>query len=91
MLYLYKINLALDNVNTVLEYGEKRYPNDLWRTQSIYFHLWRCVKHIIMWVLNINKKEDNLGHAATRLMLAVQLVREQKCTKECSKDTSALN
>jgi hypothetical protein len=92
MLYLYKITLALDNINTVLEMGEKRYPNDLWKTQSINFHLWRCLKHLFKWYFKINYDEDHLGHALTRLSFAVQLVKEQKSTKDCNtRDTTSLS
>lgn len=71
-----KLPLALARVEAVLQEGERRYPDDKWRRQPVRLHLWRTLRHLLLWLVG-NQSEDHLGHAVTRFLMALELTIER--------------
>lgn len=63
---------ALANVARVLHNGLAKYGRDNWRLIPVSDHLNHCLNHIYLHLAG-NVKEDHLSHAATRLLMALEL------------------
>ncbi len=70
---------ALQILQTVMEYGEKRGKNNQGWNESVEHHLNRIVLHIKAYRQN-DKNEDHLGHIFARAMLANAINEKQKKT-----------
>jgi hypothetical protein len=67
---------ALRIVARILAAGERTHPPDAtnhWLKISTREHVARAMEHIDKLLLGANACEDDLGHALTRLLLAVEL------------------
>jgi hypothetical protein len=64
---------AIDEVAIVLR--DHRNLHSRWRTLSVAAHLRHAVKHCAMHLIG-NRREPHLAHAATRVLMALQLFRE---------------
>lgn len=63
---------AILNVGQVLHRGAKKYGDRNWRKIETHEHLAHAIKHIYEY-LQGNTTEDQLSHAATRLLFALEI------------------
>ena len=68
---------ALAQVARVLHDGCEKYGKDNWRLINSNDHLNHCLNHIYLYLAG-NTQEDHLSHAATRLLMSLEL----ECIKE---------
>jgi hypothetical protein len=67
---------ALAEVASVLHSGASKYGVDNWKLIIVDDHLNHALNHIFLYLAG-NEKEDHLSHAATRMMMALELHVEQ--------------
>lgn len=63
---------ALAQVARVLHSGLSKYGKDNWKLIPVSDHLNHCLNHIYLELAG-NTEEDHLSHAATRLLMALEL------------------
>ena len=68
---------ALAKVAEVMYQGSLKYEKDNWRLINIDSHLNHAVNHIVLYLAE-NSSEEHLAHAATRLLMAVELQNNSK-------------
>jgi hypothetical protein len=67
------VGLAIREVSKVLR--DHRDLGGRWRKRSVVSHLRHAVTHFAMHLIG-NRREPHLAHAATRVLMALQLFRE---------------
>jgi len=66
--------LAIAELAQVLEHGAEKYEDDNWKLVPIMDHMNHALSHIFSYLFS--KKEEDLAHAMTRVVMAMQLVKE---------------
>jgi hypothetical protein len=77
----HEMRLALKAVAHVLGLGERSHPPDApnhWQRLSVRDHVARAMVHLDRVLVNAAGDTDDLAHALTRLMLAVELRERQR-------------
>lgn len=64
---------AIIKVGEVMAKGAERYEKDNWRKIPIDSQLDHALEHIYKYLANDISDEDHLSHAATRLLMALEL------------------
>jgi len=72
----YLFHRAMRVIEGVLHEGAKKHERDSWRQESINHHCRHACAHIVAHELG-DDSEDHLAHAATRLLMLLEL-REGK-------------
>ena len=72
------LSRALEVMEAVLTQGAKDHPPDDWREKGVLGNLDHAHGHELLFRHGDNQEEDNLAHAATRFMMALQLREEGK-------------
>lgn len=68
---------ALAEVASVLHSGAQKYGVDNWKLIHVDDHLNHVVNHIFLYLAG-NEMEHHLSHAATRMMMALELLIEEE-------------
>lgn len=68
---------ALAAIAEVLRQGARTHRADSWREHDPAFHADRAIRHIEKWESG-DDSEPHLAHAATRLLMALQLDQERE-------------
>jgi Domain of unknown function (DUF5664) len=63
---------ALATVARVMYNGLEKYGRDNWRNITITDHLNHAINHVYLHLAG-NTQEDHLGHACTRMMMALEM------------------
>jgi hypothetical protein len=75
-----QLSLALRKVAETLRVGERAHPDGEWRSLTMQVHLHQAGDHLskaMFGILgDIVEDEDNLAHAATRLLLVIGTSRK---------------
>lgn len=69
-----RFDLALSGIDRTMRLNERR-KGDIWRRRTPGYHLRHAFFHLIFHYLRIGH-EPHLNHAATRLLMALQLEEE---------------
>ncbi|MCB2191715.1 MAG: hypothetical protein KQI62_09120 [Deltaproteobacteria bacterium] len=72
------LSRALEVIERVLTEGAKTHPPNDWREKGVLGNLDHAHGHELLFRHGDNQEEDNLAHAATRFMMALQLREEGK-------------
>jgi hypothetical protein len=72
--------LALRCVEAVMAEGACTHPSGDWRNESASFHTGRAERHLRL-LRETDMAEDHLAHAATRLLMALEL--RESAAKVC--------
>ncbi len=67
---------ALFDIGGVFDHGAKKYEKDNWKKVPVEEHLNHALVHIYA-QLKGDKQDNHLGHAATRLIMALQVKLEE--------------
>lgn len=78
---------AMFRLGQVLTKGKIRYERDNWRKIDVESHLNHAIQHIMAFIHDkrvppTNLVEDHLGHAFTRLMMAIGVEEDEKRCKQ---------
>lgn len=55
--------------------GAVKHPGETWRTIPAHEHVWRAVRHCVMWAMG-DRGEPHLVNAGMRIMMAWETSRE---------------
>ncbi len=69
-------SLALATVGEVMERGAASHPGDDWHTSPVSFHIQKAERHLRLHHEG-DESEPHLAHAATRLLMALELSCER--------------
>ncbi|MGH8013319.1 MAG: dATP/dGTP diphosphohydrolase domain-containing protein [Candidatus Binataceae bacterium] len=72
---------ALKAVARTLDEVERWHKPDGWKHHSVWAHVEHAMKHLNQW-FDGDKSENHLAHAATRLLMALELAEFNKSTNE---------
>ncbi len=64
---------VVDEIQKVMDEGKVRYPDNVWLSQSVAYHVDRAIVHLARY--GADNEEDHLAHAFTRLMMACAIER----------------
>jgi hypothetical protein len=63
---------ALKSVARTLDAGERDHPHRQWQRTKIRHHVDHAISHLHKWGMG-DRSEDHLAHAATRILMALEL------------------
>ena len=69
---------AIERVAKTLEYGRVKYNKDNWRLIPLEDHLEHALRHVFAYLGGETTNEDDLAHAATRLLFALELDKDKE-------------
>jgi hypothetical protein len=85
-----ELRKALRKVAHILEVGDANHPvsaPNFWQKLPVREHLRRAMVHLERSLLDVRGRDDDLAHAATRLLLALELRERDAIAAQSLKDT----
>ena len=73
---LHAFQSAFERLDRVLEQGE-RVHHGVWRHQGVAEHVRHAIEHLRAWEAG-DRREDHLGHAATRSLFALAIIAKRE-------------
>jgi hypothetical protein len=62
---------AIAVIDDVLQYGRSKHAEGSWRSESLEHHVNKAQGHIKDWLYQVNRGEDHLACALTRMAMAL--------------------
>lgn len=62
---------AIAVIDDILQYGRTKHEEGSWRSESVKHHVEKAKGHITDWLYEVDRGEDNLACALTRMAMAL--------------------
>jgi hypothetical protein len=64
---------AIAVIDNVLQYGRTKHEEGSWRSESLGYHVKKASGHIKDWLYGVDRGEDHLACALTRMAMALSV------------------